>query len=96
MSAKRNRPEIGSPEAIPKTFGGVENSLTGQGAFALVVLAGLANGGTRRRVMFSLPNAQRAVDRTHTRGLPASLHLVRLAPVDLDPAALDELGGEPR
>lgn len=95
MPSKRNRPGRAT-EAIPKTFVRVESSLADRAAFALVVLAEMSNGQVRRRVMFSLPNAQRAVERTRARGLSASLHLVRLLPVpmaDLDSLALDELGG---
>ena len=50
---------------------------------ALVVLSGMANGRTRRHVYLNLPSAQLAVERAAARGLPASLHLVRLVPVPL-------------
>lgn len=48
--------------------------------YALLVLSGLRNGGTRRNVYFSLPSAQAALDRAARRGVPASLTLVRFTP----------------
>lgn len=58
---------------------------------ALVVLRGLRNGGTRRRVFYSLSSAQSALARAEAAGVPASVHLVRLVPVPF--VALDELDG---
>ena len=74
-------------------------SLAEKADHALVVLAGIRNGGTRRRVYFNLPSAHLAVERAHRRGLPASLYLVRLTPVpiaDLDSLGHDALGGGAR
>lgn len=48
---------------------------------ALLVTTGLRTGGVRRHVYFNLPSAQRALERAARRGVPASVHLVRLAPV---------------
>lgn len=103
MSDKRN-PEaaiLGAPE-ITCGAGSDANStraLADRAAYAIVVLAGMRNGGSRRRVFSNLPNAEKAVERCTGRGLPASLHLVRLLPVpmaDLDSLDLDSLGGGAR
>lgn len=47
---------------------------------ALVVVVTTATGRTRRRVYLNLPSAQRAVDRSIERGVPAELVLCRLQP----------------
>ncbi|WP_155892993.1 hypothetical protein [Intrasporangium chromatireducens] len=93
---KRN-PGAGIPGAPEDQLAGRSAaSLAETADHALVVLAGIRNGGTRRRVYFNLPSAHLAVERAHRRGLPASLHLVRLLPVpmaDLDSLGHDALGG---
>ena len=48
---------------------------------ALLLVRGIKGGGTRRRVMFSLPHAHRALETARSQGYPASLALVRLLPV---------------
>ena len=60
---------------------------------ALLLVRGIKGGGTRRRVMFSLPHAHRALGTARAQGYPASLALVRLLPVghvDLNEGADDE------
>lgn len=54
---------------------------------AVVALVGLSTGGVRRHVYFNLPNAQRAVERAHSRGLSGRLILVRLLQVPVAPLA---------
>jgi hypothetical protein len=88
LSPNESRPAEAAPETPAKKS---DHSLGERADHALVVVAGIANGGTRRRVYFNLPSAHLAVERAHRRGLRASLHLVRLVPVPM--AALDELGG---
>ncbi|WP_434966801.1 hypothetical protein [Janibacter indicus] len=61
---------------------------------ALLLVRGIKGGGTRRRVMFSLPHAHRALETARSQGYPASLTLVRLLPVGH--VHLDELGGDAR
>lgn len=55
---------------------------------ALLVVAGLRNGGTRRKIVFSIAAATRALDLAARRGVPATVALVQLTPVgrvDLGP-----------
>lgn len=54
---------------------------------ALLVVTGLRNGGVRRKVVFTIAAAMRALDLAANRGVPASVALVQLQPVghvDLD------------
>lgn len=50
---------------------------------ALVVVYTAGAEHVRRRVLFSLPSAQAAVERAHARGQDAQIVLVRLAPVEV-------------
>ncbi|MFF5323942.1 hypothetical protein ACFY2Y_09460 [Janibacter hoylei] len=58
---------------------------------ALLVTTGLRGGGVRRRVVFTVGAATRALDLAAARGVPASVALVRLEPVER--VNLDGLGG---
>lgn len=49
---------------------------------ALLVTTGLRGGGVRRRVVFTVGAATRALDLAAARGVPASVALVRLEPVE--------------
>lgn len=60
---------------------------------ALLVVTGLRGGGIRRKVVFTLGAALRALDLAAARGVPASVALVRLEPVghvDLDEGGDDD------
>lgn len=48
--------------------------------YALLVVSGLRNGGTRRSFYFSLPSALKALDRAASRGVVASITLVKFTP----------------
>lgn len=61
---------------------------------ALLVVTGLRNGGVRRKVVFTIAAALRALDLAAARGVPASVALVRLQPVER--VDLDGIGGECR
>lgn len=56
---------------------------------ALLVVTGLRNGGVRRKVVFTVGAALRALDLAAARGVPASVALVRLQPVE----RVDNIGG---
>lgn len=58
---------------------------------ALLVVTGLRNGGVRRKVVFTIAAALRALDLAAARGVPASVALVRLQPVER--VDLDGIGG---
>lgn len=59
--------------------------------YALLVVSGLRNGGTRRSFYFSLPSALKAMDRAASRGVTASIALVKFTPAGhLD---LEDIGG---
>lgn len=59
---------------------------------ALLVVSGLRGGGVRRKVVFTLGAALRALDLAAARGVPASVALVRLQPVER--VDLDGEGGD--
>lgn len=59
----------------------IESALT-RGDMALLVVSGLRGGGVRRKVVFTIAAAMRALDLAAARGVPASVALVRLAPVE--------------
>ena len=59
--------------------------------YALLVVSGLRRGGTRRTFYFSLPSALKAMDRAASRGVDASIALVKFSPVGH--VDLDGLGG---
>ena len=66
-------------------------SLLHRADYALLVVSGLRNGGTRRSFYFSLPSALKAMDRAASRGVTASIALVKFTPAGhLD---LDSIGG---
>lgn len=59
----------------------IESALT-HGDMALLVVSGLRGGGVRRKVVFTLGAALRCLELAAARGVPASVALVRLAPVE--------------
>ncbi|EWT06322.1 hypothetical protein N864_22615 [Intrasporangium chromatireducens Q5-1] len=89
---------MGSHEADPKTFGGVESQSTAdltararRHDYALRVVSERADGVLVVQFYTNLPAAERKVTRTRERGLRADLSLVRLTAVPF--AVLDTLGG---
>lgn len=92
LDANESRP-AGNEAAIKNTGGRSETSLGDvagllhRADYALLVVSGLRNGGTRRSFYFSLPSALKAMDRAASRGVTASITLVKFTPtghVDLD------------
>lgn len=69
----------------------IESALT-RGDMALLVVTGLRGGGVRRKVVFTIAAALRCLDLAAARGVPASVALVRLAPVER--VALGGEGGD--
>ena len=66
---------------FPPSLSAAQAALTVDDKHALVVVSTTGTAHVRRRVLFSLPSAQAAVDRAHARGQTAQIVLVRLASV---------------
>ena len=91
LDHNESRPQAADLRAA-KSFGGDTHILATQALeradMALLVVAGLRNGGTRRKIVFSIAAATRALDLAARRGVPATVALVQLTPVgrvDLEP-----------
>lgn len=60
----------------------------------LLVVMGLANGGTRARVVLTLAAARKLVENARERGMPATVALVKFVAVQTSPADLAALLAE--